>query len=37
MEDILQGYPQLTQADVLACLDYARRLAESHSVVRLAS
>jgi uncharacterized protein (DUF433 family) len=24
MEDILQGYPQLTQADVLACLDYAR-------------
>jgi uncharacterized protein (DUF433 family) len=37
IEEILQGYPQLTQADVLACLDYARRLSESHSVVRLAS
>ena len=32
--DILAGYPQLTQADILACLDYARRLAESHSIVR---
>jgi len=35
--DILEGYPQLTQADILACLDYARRLAETHSVIRLAS
>ena len=37
VQDVLDGYPQLTQADVLACLDYARRLAETHSIVRLAS
>jgi uncharacterized protein (DUF433 family) len=37
IHDVLAGYPQLTQADILACLDYARRLSETHSVVRLAS
>jgi uncharacterized protein (DUF433 family) len=37
VQDVLDGYPQLTQADILACLDYARRLSETHSVVRLAS
>ena len=37
VDDVLAGYPQLTRADVLACLDYARRLSEAHSIVRLAS
>ena len=37
IEDVLKGYPQLTRADILACLDYARRLTEAHSTVRLAS
>ena len=37
IEDVLEGYPQLTREDVLACLDYARRLSEAHSTVRLAS
>lgn len=37
VEDVLTGYPQLTRADVLACLDYARRLSEAHSTVQLAS
>ena len=35
IEDILAGYPQLTHADVVACLEYARRLSETHSVVQL--
>ena len=33
IEDILGGYPNLIQEDVLACLDYARRLGEARSVV----
>jgi uncharacterized protein (DUF433 family) len=33
IEDVLGGYPQLTREDVLACLAYARRLSEVHSVV----
>jgi len=37
IDDVLAGYPQLTRADILACLDYARRLSEVHSTVCLAS
>ncbi len=37
IEDVLTGYPQLIRANILACLDYARRLTEAHSTVRLAS
>ena len=37
VEDVLEGYPQLSRADVLACLDYARRLGEAKSIQRLAS
>jgi uncharacterized protein (DUF433 family) len=28
IEDLLQEYPSLTRADILACLDYAASLAE---------
>lgn len=37
VETVLGAYPQLTRADILACLEYARRLSEAHSVVRLGS
>jgi uncharacterized protein (DUF433 family) len=37
VDDVLVAYPQLSRDDVLACLEYARRLSEIHSVVRLAS
>lgn len=37
VDDVLAGYPQLTREDVLACLEYARRLSESRSVTALAS
>ena len=37
IDDILVGYPQLTRADVAACLDYARRLSETHSVFQMTS
>ena len=37
VDDILAGYPQLKREDILACLDYARRLSEVHSTVKLAS
>jgi uncharacterized protein (DUF433 family) len=29
MEDVLKGYPRLTREDVLACLQYASRLADN--------
>jgi uncharacterized protein (DUF433 family) len=32
MEDILTGYPSLSRDDILACLDYARRLGAVRSV-----
>ena len=32
MEDILNGYPSLSRDDILACLDYARRLGAVRSV-----
>jgi uncharacterized protein (DUF433 family) len=31
VEDVLRGHPRLTREDVLACLDYARRLGEVNS------
>ncbi len=37
VDDILIGYPQISRDDVLACLAYAQRLSEAHSIVRLAS
>ena len=32
VEDVLDAYPRLTREDVLACLEYAARLA-GHSVL----
>ncbi|WP_442888496.1 DUF433 domain-containing protein [Congregicoccus parvus] len=37
VDDVLEAYPQLGRSDVLACLEYARRLGESRSILRLAS
>jgi uncharacterized protein (DUF433 family) len=36
-EDVLEGFPRLERADVLACLDYAMRLGDIHSTVELVS
>jgi uncharacterized protein (DUF433 family) len=37
VEDMLEEYPNLTRADVQACLDYAARMMGNHfSVVRAA-
>ena len=33
IEDVLLGHAQLSRKDVLACLEYARRLSEIHSVI----
>jgi uncharacterized protein (DUF433 family) len=37
MDDILQAYPQLKREDVLACLEFACRISESHTKVELVS
>lgn len=31
VEDVLKGYPQLEREDVLACIEYARRMASQRS------
>jgi uncharacterized protein (DUF433 family) len=33
--DILESYPGLVHADILACLEYAHRLAQEHSIYSL--
>jgi len=35
VESILEGYPQLKREDVLACLEYAQTMTNSHSAIRL--
>jgi hypothetical protein len=37
MEDVLEGHPNLTRDDVLACLEFARRLSATHSVALAAA
>ena len=37
IDDVLAGYPQLQRDDVLSCLEYARRLSDTHATIRLAS
>jgi len=32
VEDVLAGYPSLTRDDVMACLVYASRIAEHHTL-----
>lgn len=35
--DILEGHPNLTKEDILACLDYARRVGSARSVTLAAA
>lgn len=35
IEDVLGAHPSLDREDVLACLNYARRLSETHTTVGL--
>jgi uncharacterized protein (DUF433 family) len=35
--DVLQAHPRIEMADVLACIDYARRVTSARSTVQLAS
>lgn len=37
VDDVLQAHPGLEMADVLACIDYARRVTSARSTVQLAS
>jgi uncharacterized protein (DUF433 family) len=36
-DDVLQAHPRIEMADVLACIDYARRVTSARSTVQLAS
>ena len=35
VDNILEGYPQLSREDVLACLEYAQTMTNTHSAIRL--
>ena len=37
VEEVLRAHPRLSREDVLACLEYARRLSDLHTTVELAS
>ena len=37
VEDVMQAHPRLDRDDVLACIDYARRLSSARSTIQLAS
>ena len=37
VDEVLKAHPRLTREDVLACLEYARRLSDLHSTIELAS
>jgi uncharacterized protein (DUF433 family) len=37
VEDVLEAHPHLLREDVLACIDYARRLSSARSTIQLAS
>ena len=34
IDSILEGYPQLSREDILACLEYAQKLTNTHSAIR---
>jgi uncharacterized protein (DUF433 family) len=36
-DDVLQAHPGLEMADVLACIEYARRVSSARSTLQLAS
>ena len=33
VDSILEGYPQLSREDVLACLEYAQTMTDTHSAI----
>ena len=35
IDDIREGYPQISRDDILACLEYARKLTENHATISL--
>lgn len=35
IEDIRKGYPQISHDDILACLEYARKLTDDHATISL--
>ena len=35
IDDIRKGYPQISRDDILACLDYAKKLTDSHATICL--
>ncbi|MCH7226431.1 DUF433 domain-containing protein [Haloferula sp. A504] len=37
VDDVLEAHPRIAREDVLACIDYARRLSASRSTVKVAS
>lgn len=37
VEDVLMAHPRLGKEDVLACIEYARRLSAARSTIQLAS
>ena len=37
VEDVQQAHPRLKREDVLACIDYARRLSSARSTIQIAS
>ncbi len=37
VDDVLETHPELEREDVLACLNYAKRLGDLHTLVDLAS
>jgi uncharacterized protein (DUF433 family) len=36
-DDVMHAHPRLSREDVLACLEYARRLSDVHTTIELAS
>ena len=34
IDNVLEGYPQLSREDVLACLEYAQTMTNTHSAIR---
>ena len=37
VEEVLEAHPRLQREDVLACIEYARRLSSARSTIQLAS
>ena len=34
IQSILEGYPQLKKEEILACLEFAKRMTDQHSTIR---